>query len=82
MRAAISLPVSRSHALGAELLDVEGGEHGRVRHRAAQQLVGELLVGVGGDVADEAARERVAGAGRVDDGLQRIGGQREEALAR
>ena len=29
-------------ALGAELLDVERREHGRVRHRAAQQLVGEL----------------------------------------
>ena len=53
-------------ALGAELLDVEGGEHGGMGHRAAQQIVGELLLGVGGDVADEPAREGVAGAGRVD----------------
>ena len=38
--------------------------------------------GLRGDVADEAARERVARAGRVDHRLQRIGRQREEALAR
>src|SRR5205085_10489441 len=61
-------------ALGAELLDVEGGEHRRMGHRAAQQLVGELLARVGGDVADEGPREGVAGAGRIDHVLQRIGG--------
>ena len=37
---------------------------------------------VRGDVADEPAGERVAGAGGVDDALQRVGGQREEALPR
>ena len=48
-------------------------------HRATQQLIGELLIGMCGDVADEAAGEGVAGAGGVDDRLKRIGGQREEA---
>ena len=66
-RASISGARQARDALGAELLDVERGEHGRVGHRAAQQLVGQRLVEVRGDVADEAAGERVAGAGRVDD---------------
>ena len=53
MRATISSPRRRGHAVGAELLHVEGREHGGVGHRAAQQLVGELLAGVGRDVADK-----------------------------
>src|SRR5664280_3207911 len=68
------------HALGAELLDVERREHRSVGHCAAQQSVGKAVLQVGGDEADEAAGERVAGAGRVDHGLQRIRRQREEAV--
>src|ERR1700753_2336626 len=67
--------------LGAELLDVEGGEDRPLGHRLAQQLAADGLAGVGGDVADEATGEDVARPGRVDDVLQGIGGQREEALA-
>src|SRR5262245_11982122 len=62
-------------ALGAERLDVERGQHGAERHRAAEQLVVELLPGVRGDVAHEAAGERVARAGRIDDVLEWIGRQ-------
>ena len=71
---------SGAHALGAELLDVERGQRGAVGHRAHERLVVDVLAAWAAIVADEAARERVAGAGRVDDVLQRIGGQREEAL--
>src|SRR4051794_22359612 len=64
--------------LGPELLDVVGGQRRAVGHRPAQRA----LVGVAarGEIADEAAGERVAGAGRVDDRLQRIGGHREERV--
>src|SRR5213082_2150975 len=70
------------HALGTELLDVERGQDRRVSHRPAQQLVAEPAGAVGRDVAHEAAGERIAGAGGIDHGLERVRGQREEALAR
>ena len=40
----------------------------------------DRLVGVRGNVADEAAGERVAGPRGIDDLLERVGGQREEAV--
>src|SRR6188472_2826769 len=52
--------LERLHALGAERLDVERGEHRAERHRAAQQLVVELVAVVRGHIAHEAAGERVA----------------------
>ena len=84
-RAAISVVAEAHDALGAELLDVERGQRGAVGHRRAQQLVREAILlrarrSRRGDVADEAAGEGVAGAGRIDDALERVGGQREEAL--
>ena len=79
-RSASSSLVSASHPLDPERLDVERGERGAVGHRAAQQLVVDVAVGMGGDVADESAGEAVAGAGRVDDRLERERGQAEEAL--
>src|SRR5215207_11382771 len=61
--------------LGAELLDVEGGEHGAVAHRAPQAgVVDRSFVAV--DVAEEAAGEAVTGAGRVADVLEREAGKR------
>ncbi len=69
-------------ALGAEALDVERCERRRVRHRAPQELVVERSVGVSRDVADEPAGERVAGARRVHDLLQRVRGERKEGVAR
>ena len=68
------------HALGAELLDVVRRQRGAVGHRAREEVVVDRLVALRGDVADEAAGEAVAGAGRVDDLGQRIGGQGEEAV--
>src|SRR3954452_10509168 len=57
-------------ALGPELLDVERRQRRAVGHGAAQ---GVVVAGAAarGEVADEAAGEGVAGAGRVDDGLER-----------
>src|SRR4029453_9763226 len=62
---------------------LEGGDAGC--DLAGAQALGplgtaELLVAVGGDVADEAPREAVARAGGVDDAVQRIGRDREDAL--
>ena len=81
MRRAISRPSRRSIRSVPNSSTLNDASTRGVRHRAAQQLVAELLVGVGGDVADEPAGERVARAGRVDHRLERVGGQREEALA-
>src|SRR6188768_2705872 len=67
----------RGDSLGAELLDVEGGEHGAVSHCAAQAGLVELAV-LAVEVADEAAGEAVAGPGRVAHLLQREAGQGEE----
>ena len=71
------------HALGAELLDVVRGQRGAVGHRARERGRGRSASPpLRRDVADEAAGEAVARAGRVDDLGQRIGGQGEEALRR
>ena len=65
--------------LGPELLDVEGGEHGAVAHRPPQVGLVEVAV-LAVEVAEEAAGEAVAGAGRVAHLLQREAGQGEEAV--
>ena len=65
--------------LGPELLDVEGGEHGAVAHRPPQLGVVELALDAV-EVAEEAAGEAVAGAGRVAHVLEREAGQGEEAV--
>jgi hypothetical protein len=67
-------------SLGAELLDVEGGECRAVDDGRAQQLFAQLARRVRGEKADEAPGEGVAGAGRIENFLQRIGGQREESI--
>src|SRR5947209_4091432 len=58
-------------ALGAELLDVEGGHHRAEDDGAAQRPLVYVLVA--GEVAHEAAGEGVARARRVEDRLQRVG---------
>src|SRR3954447_7045963 len=68
----------RCDALGAELLDVEGGEHGAVAHCPSQGGLVEITVNTV-EVAKEAAGEAVTGAGRVADVLQREAGQSKEA---
>src|SRR5947209_527553 len=71
-----------AHALGPELLDVERREHRPVGHRASQLgLVGERIGALRRQVAEEAARERVARPRRVLDVLERERRQREEAVA-
>ena len=80
MRATISWPRRRATRSVPNSSTLKDASTRGVGHRAPQQLVGELLAGVGGDVPDEAPGEGVAGAGGVDHGLQRVGGQREEAL--
>src|SRR4051812_25454270 len=67
------------YALDPELLDVERRQHRAVGHRAPQRGVVDVAV-LRGQVAEEAAGERVAGAGRVDHRLERVGRQGEEAL--
>src|SRR5262245_25312738 len=67
--------------LGSERLDVERGEHGAVDDRAADDVV-RVRAAVRGEIAEEAARERVPGAGRVDRQLEWVAGNREEALLR
>src|SRR4051812_33184862 len=76
------LAAQGQHPLGPEGLDVERGQYGPVGHRPPQQRLVDLLVRVRGEVAHEAARERVAGARGVDDVGRRIGRQREVAVAR
>src|SRR5262249_6617744 len=72
-------------ALRAEILDVERGEHGPIRHRLAEDLrVGRRLPrGTAPvEVAEEAPGEAVAGAGRVTDVLQEVAGDRKELVSR
>ena len=76
------LAAQRQHALGPERLDVERGQHRAVGHRAPQQRLVDRLARVRGDVAHEAAGERVARAGGVDDVGRRVGREREVAVAR
>src|SRR6476469_5064424 len=64
------LAAERGDPLGAEPLDVEGGEHGAVAHRPAQTGLVELAL-LAVEVADEAAGEAVASAGRVAHVLER-----------
>src|SRR6185437_15791595 len=61
----------------ADRFDAERGGRGRVDHRPAQGHGREL--GLARQVADEAARERVAGAGRVHHVLEREAGRGEDA---
>src|SRR5437764_684197 len=67
-------------ALGAELLDVEGGHHRAVDDGAAQRPLVDVLVA--GEVAHEAAGEGVARARRVEDGLQGVGRDGEVRVER
>ena len=62
----------------AERLDVVGGEHAAVDHRLAETVVVDAAVL--GEVARERAGKTVAGAGRVVDVLQRVGGRAEEKV--
>src|SRR4029077_19222923 len=64
--------------LGAELLDVEGGEDGAVAHGPPQAgVVGVSVRAI--ELAEKAAGETAAGAGRGAALLQREARQREEA---
>ena len=66
--------------LAAEVLDRERRHHRAVGGGAAQARLVERVVGVAVEVAEEAAGERVAGAGRVDDPVERHARDEEEAL--
>src|SRR5688500_7315710 len=54
------------HSLRAELLDVERGEDGAVRHRPAEVVLSRRGVEAV-EISEKAAGEAVACAGRVDD---------------
>ena len=82
-RSSISSLVQRLDPIGAEVLDVERGEHRPVRHRLAQDRGIEHRVACGPaavEVAEEAAREAVPGAGRVSDVLEQVARDREEVI--
>ena len=63
-------------AIARELLDVVG-RHDRADDDGTAEVVVREVVGVG-EVAEEAAREGVAGAGRVGDVLERVAGGDED----
>ena len=66
-------------ALGAELLDVEGRDRRAVGHRAPQRCVVQGVSQVPCHASDEPG-EAVARAGRVGDGPDGVGREREEGI--
>ena len=70
------------HSLGTEVLDVEGGEHGAIGHRAEEDAVVRLEGATAVEVAEEPPREAVAGAGRVAHVLEEEARQGVDALSR
>src|SRR5262249_35459057 len=65
--------------LASELLDRIRRDHGSVDRRAAQDVLVVERVRVVVEVAEEPAREGVAGPGRIDDVVERVAGEEEEA---
>src|SRR6185503_5300323 len=55
--------------VGTKLLDVERGDGRRMCHRLAKQVVRNRLFAVRRDVAEKAAGEGIACAGRIDNGF-------------
>src|SRR5262249_50855104 len=72
------LAVGLLQAVEAEALDGQTGDDGAVGHRAAEAARRRAVVG--GEGADDPARETVAGAGRVDHLFRRVGGHDEDAV--
>src|SRR5829696_7170071 len=68
-------------ALAAELLDPER-RRGRAKRHGAPQRAVVVSPALGVEIAEQAARERVAGAGRVDHGLEDTPESREDAVLR
>jgi hypothetical protein len=68
--------------VGAELLDVERGQRRPVRHRLSQHVVGQAVLHMPCNIAQEPARERVTRARGIDHGLERERREREVGVGR
>src|SRR5689334_17282769 len=76
--------LERAEALHAETLTAETPHDGAVNHGTAQlaaaDMVGLQIEALLREVADEAAREAIARAGRIEHSFQQVAGHDEEGI--